>query len=145
MVFLCGNLGSVEIDRSCLNTIKSFFVSFQSGDAEKAINEMMSAKLKWAGRDDINKMVSTLQKMNADVLGNYYGCDIIHFSTISKDFFVVVAMAKFERQPVFFRFSFYRPDKQFVIDSFNMNTTVFEVQKEWLMGKNELKADAQLP
>ena len=101
MVLFNGTLCSAEIPPPCLVYVKSFFASLQSGNPEKAVKELMIAKAKWGGREEAIKMVSVLQSMNTDVIGKYYGNDIIHYKVISKDYFVIVVMAKYESSHYF--------------------------------------------
>ena len=145
-IFFCGQIQGSEMPLSCKEAIISFFAQLKSGDQEKAINELLKEKIgKWGAKDSVIKMVSVLKNFQKESVGDFYGYDIIHQASIGKNYISIVVMAKYERQPVFFRFKFYRPEKTFISDGLNMNTDESEVIKEWLSRNNELQDAPNIP
>ncbi len=80
----------------------------------------------------MRKMVTSLQSLNEEMVGKFCGDEIIHSEQLARDYFIAVVMIKYERQPMFFRFGFYRPKDEFVGDTINMNSNVAETRAEWL-------------
>jgi hypothetical protein len=121
-----------EIPEACQKQVAQFLAALKSGNADQAITGFMQDKLKWGGRDEMRQMVSSLQGLTEDVIGKYTGDEIIYSEQIARDYVVLVVMVKYERQPMFFKFGFYRPKNEFVGDTINMKSNVMETRMERL-------------
>lgn len=133
VLLLCTCLGTgAELPEPCEKQVAQFLASLKAGHADQAITGFMQDKLRWGGRDEMRQMVSSLQSLTEEVVGKYSGDEIIHWEQLAKDYVTVVVMVKYERQPMFFRFGFYRPRDEFVGDTLNMKSNVAEARAEWL-------------
>lgn len=135
LLLLCAvsRLGlGADLPESCQKQVAQFTASLKAGNADHAITAFMKDKLRWGGRDEMRKMINSLQSLTEEMVGKYCGDEIIHCEQLARDYFIVVVMIKYERQPMFFRFGFYRPQDEFVGDTINMNSNVAETRAEWL-------------
>jgi hypothetical protein len=121
-----------SVPPQCEQKISSFITLLNSGAFKEAAIFLWSGK-KWSSPDDTEKMTDTLKSFTEDEIGKYLGYENIYNDSISKDCITIVTMLKYERQPIFMRFVFYRPSQTFLIGKVDINTDVDEVRKKWLI------------
>jgi hypothetical protein len=137
VITLCpGWLRGEEPPRECRDLIASFFTSLRANDATRAVTELMADKGKWGVQTEFPKIIGVLQGMNESTVGKLHDHQIVAIGHLGPDYLIMVVMARYDRQPLFFRFAFYRAQDRFTTDTLNMNSNVGEVFGEWIRPAN---------
>ena len=106
------SLISVSINLFAQNSpqdlINTFFTTYKK-DAGKAVKELYATN-KWTERikDDIDKIIGTVNGFTESYTGKYYGYEIITKKKFAESFELHSYMVKYERQPIRFIFKFYK-------------------------------------
>jgi len=90
--------------------IEKFFQTYAKGEQGKALDDLY-AGMKWKDRiaDDVAKLKGQFLSLS-DMLGAYHGHQEIGRKDIAQALMIVDHVVMFDRQPVRFRFTFYRPE-----------------------------------
>jgi hypothetical protein len=101
--------------------INNFFATYEK-DAGKAVRELYATN-KWSERikDDIDKIVGTVNGFTESYIGKYYGYEIITTKKLSESFELHSYLVKYERQPIRFIFKFYKPNDKWVLYSYTLD------------------------
>ncbi|WP_298778131.1 hypothetical protein [uncultured Polaribacter sp.] len=110
--------GNVLAQSSPQDLINTFFTTYEK-DAGKAVKELYATN-KWTERikDDIDKIVGTVNGFTESYMGKYYGYEIITKKKFSESFELYSYMIKYDRQPIRFIFKFYKPNDKWVLYSY---------------------------
>jgi hypothetical protein len=65
--------------------------------------------------------VKTQLKTLTDLLGEYYGYDLISETTISPNLKVIKFLVKYDREPIKFTFLLYKPKDKWIVQNFSWN------------------------
>jgi hypothetical protein len=136
LVFAPGRLPAEEPPRECRDLIAGFFSSLRANDAARAVTDLMADKAKWGVQAEFPKIIGVLQGMNQTTVGALHDHQVVASGYLGTDYLIVVVMARYERQPLFFRFAFYRAADHYATDALNMNSNVGEVLSEWIRPAN---------
>lgn len=115
------------------NLINDFFVTYEK-DAGKAVKELYATN-PWTERkkDDIEQIISTVNGLNENYIGKYYGFEFITKKKFSDSFVLYSYLIKYERQPLRFTFKFYKPNDKWVLFSYafddSLDTEIEEAAK----------------
>jgi hypothetical protein len=104
--------------------IDDFFATYEK-DAGKAIKELYATNT-WTERvkDDIDKIIGTVNGFTESYVGNYYGYEIITKKKFAESFELHSYMIKYDRQPIRFIFKFYKPNDKWVLFSFALDDSL---------------------
>jgi hypothetical protein len=130
MISISGNLLAQSSPQDLIDT---FFATYEK-DAGKAVKELYATN-KWTERikDDIDKIVGTVNGFTESYMGKYYGYEIITNKKFAESFELYSYMVKYDRQPIRFIFKFYKPNDKWVLYSYalddNLDTEIQEAAK----------------
>lgn len=130
------SLRGEESPKECRDLIAAFFTSLRANDATRAVTDLMADKAKWGVQTEFPKIIGVLQGMNESTLGKLHDHEVVASGRLGPDYLIMVVMARYDRQPLFFRFAFYRAQERFATDALNMNSNVGEVFSEWIRPAN---------
>ena len=103
------------------NLIDDFFTTYEK-DAGKAVEELYATN-EWTERrkDDIDKIIGTVNGFTESYMGKYYGYEIITTKKFSESFVLYSYLIKYDRQPLRFIFKFYKPNDIWVLYSYSLD------------------------
>ena len=124
IVLLISISGNLFAQSSPQNLIDNFFTTFEK-DAGKAVKELYETN-KWTERikDDIEKIIGTVNGFTESYMGKYYGYEIITKKKFSESFELYSYMVKYDRQPIRFIFKFYKPNDKWVLYSYSLDDSL---------------------
>ncbi|KJD33159.1 hypothetical protein PK35_08360 [Tamlana nanhaiensis] len=104
--------------------IDTFFNTYKV-DAGKAVKELYGTN-KWTERvkDDIDKVVGTVNGFTESYMGKYYGQELITIKKFSESFVLYSYLVKYDRQPIRFIFKFYKPNDKWVLYSYALDDSL---------------------
>lgn len=104
--------------------IKQFFETYKT-DPGKAVKDLYSTNI-WTERikDDIDKIVKTVNGFTIDYMGSYYGYELITTRKFSESFVMYSYIVKYDRQPLRFIFKFYKPNDKWVLFSYSLDDSI---------------------
>ncbi|MGB1308027.1 MAG: hypothetical protein ACPG6B_03895 [Oceanihabitans sp.] len=111
--------------------VAKFFTEYQNEGASKALDNLYSNN-KWMNRktDAITKLKQQFGTLNEDYVGKYYGYELIVEKKLSNSYILLSYLVKFERQPIRFTFQFYKPDNEWLTQSFKYDGNIDEEIEE---------------
>jgi hypothetical protein len=133
ILFLISISGNLFAQSSPQDLIDTFFTTYEK-DAGKAVKELYATN-KWTERikDDIDKVIGTVNGFTESYMGKYYGYEIITKKKFSESFELYSYMVKYDRQPIRFIFKFYKPNDKWVLYSYalddNLDAEIQEAAK----------------
>ncbi|HKK12463.1 MAG TPA: hypothetical protein VJ945_06500 [Flavobacteriaceae bacterium] len=121
IVLLISTSGTLFAQSSPQDLIDIFFTTY-SKDAGKAVKDLYATN-KWTERikDDIDKVVGTVNGFTESYMGKYYGYEIITTKKFSESFVLYSYLVKYDRQPIRFIFKFYKPNDKWVLYSYALD------------------------
>lgn len=121
MISISGNLFSQSSPQDLIDV---FFTTYEK-DAGKAVKELYETN-KWTERikDDIDKVIGTVNGFTESYMGKYYGYEIITTKKFAESFELYSYLVKYDRQPIRFIFKFYKPDDKWVLYSYALDDTL---------------------
>ena len=110
--------------------IRAFFATFSAGKVDEAIDELYRAN-QWMSRksEDLDNLKRQL-KGSIALMGDYRGYAQLGTMDVIGDLVLHDFMVKYDRQPLRFRFMFYRADRTWMIYSFSFEDSLDEELKE---------------
>jgi len=116
-MFLCI---SINAQQNAEKEVNRFFATYQK-QPEKAVRDLYQ-KNKWSAEvsKDIDYIVEVVNNLPPS-MGKYLGKEKLKQEKIGTVLIKYTYMVKYERQPVFFYFIFYKSQKQWIIHSFSLN------------------------
>lgn len=110
--------------------VREFFGLYSTGKAEKAIDELYG-RSEWLDRksDDVRNLKMQLLSLGG-LLGEYRGYQLLGTKDLLSDLVVHDYMVKYDRQPVRFRFSFYRARSEWAFYGFSFDDQLDEELKQ---------------
>jgi hypothetical protein len=110
--------------------IRAFFATYSAGKVDKAIDELYRSN-QWISRksDDLDNLKRQLQG-SIDLMGDYRGYAQLGTKDVIGDLVLHDVLVKYDRQPLRFRFMFYRADKTWMLYSFAFDDSIDEELKE---------------
>ena len=110
--------------------IDDFFVAYKN-DAGKAVKDLYKTNL-WTERikDDIENIANKLNGFTLDFVGKYYGYELITTKKFSESFELYSYLVKYDRQPIRFTFTFYRPNDKWMLYSFQFDDSFSKEMEE---------------
>ena len=104
--------------------INDFFTTYEQ-DAGQAVKNLYATNI-WTERikDDIDKIVGTVNGFTESYMGKYYGYEIITSKKFSESFELYSYLVKYDRQPIRFIFKFYKPNDKWVLYAFAFNDSL---------------------
>ena len=133
IVLLISTSGTLFAQSSPQDLIETFFTTYEK-DAGKAVKELYATN-KWTERikDDIDKIISTVNGFTESYMGEYYGYEKITTKKFSGSFVLYSYLVKYDRQPLRFIFKFYKPNDKWVLLAYslddNLGTEIQEAAK----------------
>jgi len=123
-VLLISMSGNLFAQSSPEDMISDFFTTYEK-DAGKAVKDLYATN-KWTDRikDDIDKIIGTVNGFTESYMGAYYGYEIITTKKFSKSFELYSYLVKYDRQPIRFIFKFYKPNDKWVLYSYALDDTL---------------------
>ncbi len=118
MILTSGNLFAQS---SPEQLIDRFFETYEK-DAGKAVKELYGTN-KWSERskDNIDKIIGTVNGLTEDYMGKYYGQELITTKKFAESFILYSYLVKYDRQPLRFIFKFYKPNDQWVLYAYSLD------------------------
>lgn len=101
--------------------IDNFFTTYQENPG-KAVVELYETNI-WTknAQKDIDNVVNTVNSLNHDFVGEYYGKELVSTVSLTDCYKVYTYLVKYDRQPISFTFNFYKADKKWVLYSFSLS------------------------
>ena len=121
IILLISLSGDVFAQSSPQDLLDTFFKTYEK-DPGKAVQDLYSTN-KWNERvkDDIDKIIGTVNGFTESYMGKYYGHEIITTKNFSESFVLYSYLVKYDRQPLRFIFKFYRPNDKWVLYSYSLD------------------------
>ena len=118
IVLLISTSGSLFAQAKPQDLIDAFFATYEK-DAGKAVKELYATN-KWTDRvkDDIDKVVGTINGFTESYMAKYYGYELITKKKFAESFELYSYLIKYDRQPIRFIFKFYKPNDKWVLYSY---------------------------
>lgn len=110
--------------------IDGFFVRLEAGEPEEAVSHLYAG---YPFMDALGDQVMELENQLAELteaLDGYVGQQRIAVQPISDRFVYVWYLAFYQRQPLQFHFSFYKPQDRWVIHQFSYDQGMVEIARE---------------
>ena len=104
--------------------IDTFFATYEK-DAGKAVKDLYATN-KWNERikDDIDKVIKTVNGFTESYMGKYYGQELITTKKFAESFVLYSYLVKYDRQPIRFIFKFYKPNDTWVLFSYALDDSL---------------------
>lgn len=101
--------------------IKIFFNEYSKNPTNAVDN--IYATNPWSSRikDGIEAIKAEVDRYTIDVIGKYYGYELITKKQFSESFVLISYMVKYDRQPLRFTFKLYKPDNKWSLFSLNID------------------------
>ena len=121
MISISGNLFAQSSPQDLIDT---FFATYEK-DAGKAVKELYATN-KWTERikDDIEKVIGTVNGFTESYMGKYHGHEIITTKKFAESFELYSYLIKYDRQPIRFIFKFYKPNDKWVLFSYALDDSL---------------------
>lgn len=110
--------------------IKEFFSIYKSESPENALNNIFNTN-KWIkeSQDQIDNI--SIQLTNtASLMGDYYNSKLITKASVGEDLIMYSYLVKYERQPLRFVFTFYKPNENWQLQNFQYDDAIDEELEE---------------
>lgn len=123
-IFLITISGNLLAQSNSQDLIDKFFETYKK-DAGKAVKELYATN-KWTERvkDDIDKVIGTVNSFTESYMGKYYGYELITKKKFAESFELYSYMIKYDRQPIRFIFKFYKPNDKWVLYSYALDDSL---------------------
>ena len=123
-VLLISISGNLFAQSSPQDMINDFFATYEK-NAGKAVKELYATN-KWTERikDDIDKIIGTVNGFTESYMGKYYGYEIITTKKFSESFELYSYLVKYDRQPIRFIFKFYKPNDKWVLYAYSLDDSL---------------------
>lgn len=117
-ILLISTSGHIFAQSDPQNLLDIFFKTYEK-DAGKAVKDLYSTNI-WTDRikDDIDKIVGTVNGFTESYMGKYNGYEIITTKKFSESFILYSYIVKYDRQPIRFIFKFYKPSNKWILYSY---------------------------
>ncbi len=124
IVLLISTSGTLFAQSNPQDLIDTFFATYEK-DAGKAVKELYATN-KWTERikDDIDKIIGTVNGFTESYMGKYYGYEIITKKKFAESFELYSYLIKYDRQPIRFIFKFYKPNDKWVLYSYALDDSL---------------------
>jgi hypothetical protein len=101
--------------------INTFFNTYHTNQ-EKAIRDLYSTN-SWMqyAQKEIDNVVITVNGLKKELVGDYLGKEFVNSESLAKCFSTYTYLVKYERQPVKFVFTFYKPQDRWVLYAFSLS------------------------
>lgn len=102
--------------------VKRFFIEYDSLGA-KASLEKLYATNPWMSRnqDAINNLIAQFESYNEELIGKYYGYEMITTKRLGQSYVLMSYLMKFDRQPLRATFQFYKPQDNWRLFAFQFD------------------------
>ena len=99
--------------------VEKFFADFAESGSDVALDNLYATNA-WISRnmDAISNLKDQLRGMNEELVGDYFGYELISEVRFSDSFLAQSYMVKFDRQPIRFIFQLYKPNDRWKIYGF---------------------------
>lgn len=120
--------------------ISRFFDLYENEGVSPAIDDLYSSN-RWAdaGNEAVVELKSQLAGLDTNLVGEYYGYELLSSHNLTESFVLYIYMVKFERQPIRFIFQYYKPLDTWMTYSFefdgNLNDDFKRLAKESILKK----------
>lgn len=120
LIFTC----SAFAQDSPKELIAEFFTTYKN-DAGKAVRDLYKTN-KWTERiqDDIENIGNKVDGFNENLMGKYYGSELITSKKFAESFVLYSYLVKYDRQPLRFTFKFYKPNDKWVLYAFQYDDSL---------------------
>ncbi len=121
MILITGRLFAQSSPQSLID---NFFLTYEK-DPGKAVKELYATN-NWTERakDDIDKVIGTVNGFTESYMGKYYGHEIITTKKFAESFELYSYLVKYDRQPLRFVFKFYKPNDKWVLFSYALDDSL---------------------
>ncbi|TDY14288.1 hypothetical protein [Meridianimaribacter flavus] len=121
MILASSNLFAQSSPQKLIDT---FFETYKK-DAGKAVKDLYATN-KWTERikDDIDKIIGTVNGFTESYMGKYYGHELITTKKFAESFVLYSYLVKYDRQPIRFIFKFYKPNDDWVLYSYSLDDSL---------------------
>lgn len=130
LIYLFAFLFSCSESKPQNDVVNSFFDIFEEKGSDQAIGYLFSTN-KWnSGSEEQIKEVKKELKKTTDQLGKFYGFEYIGTTSINDDLIQYTYLVKYDRQPLRFTFTLYKPVDKWQIQNFHFDYNIIEELKE---------------
>ena len=105
--------------------IDEFFKLLNSGKSQEAVDRLFSSN-KWMKNqhDQVSAFKEQTGLLKKDLLGELNGFVLLGNKTFKKIYMSISYIALYERQPIRFKFEFYKPNDEWQFNGFSFDTEV---------------------
>jgi hypothetical protein len=116
--------------------LREFFTKVERGELAEAVDQLYQSN-PWSenAKDKITQVKHQFATLPG-LMGDYYGAELVIEHWISDRFVYFWYLARFDREPLSFHFTFYRPKDRWMLYSFEFVSEVQNLAKE--LGRAEL-------
>ena len=114
-----------------VDLVKQFFIKFDVEGSGPALDFLYKDN-RWMeqNREAISILKTKMEGLTPDFIGPLHGYELINKKQISVTYAIYTYLAKYERQPIRFIFTFYRPDEQWRVQGFRFDANIDEELEE---------------
>ncbi len=111
--------------------VKKFFSDFETSGSSVALDNLYATN-EWMelNQEAIENLKEKMGTLTEDVIGTYYGYELIATNKFSSVYEIHSYLVKYDRQPIRFVFQFYKPTDRWRIYSFEYDGNFVEQMKE---------------
>ncbi len=107
--------------------VDKFFKEALGGGSDAAIsNAFASNKWMQLSGDAIVNLQDQMAGLTEDTFGKLYGHEVVKEKKLGENYVMLVAMARYDRQPIRFIFEYYRPNGQWVLHGLSFDIKMEE-------------------
>lgn len=102
--------------------IDMFFNHYESGNTFDALNNLLSTN-KYLSENDTKSLNDRIVQYS-ELLGDYYGHEILISKQIGQSVISYVCLLRYDRQPIRFVITLYKPESSWKVLSFKINDSL---------------------
>lgn len=122
--FLIISYTSINAQEKPNQYIDAFFKTYQTGATDKAFDNLFATNT-FISKEDVNTIKNKVNQYK-EVVGEYHGFDLLIQKTIGESIQINSYMLKYDRQPLRFILTFYKPDSDWKIYNFRLSDDFVE-------------------
>ena len=130
-LFIAASIDTSFGQNECENIIKDFFGIYKDEGSESALDMLFSTNSWMVSRsqDDIENIKLQLSGVT-NIAGAYFGYESITQKKVGESLKLYSYLVKYDRIPIRFTFTFYRPDNEWMIFNFQYDQNLMDELEE---------------
>ncbi len=121
LIIFCSNIYAQETPDQFID---AFFETYQTGATDKAFDDLFATNT-FISKEDVNTIKDKVNQYK-EVIGEYHGFGLLIQKKIGEFIQINSYMLKYDRQPLRFILTFYKPDADWKIYNFRLSDDFVE-------------------